>query len=388
MSSERIEVEISKLESGGKVMDASLLPKSVTIYDPGLARTAWCESAITQHGLGHLWFRGQRAADFVELGSIPALLRVLSGIETRDDDSFVDRLDGLASMLDEMGIRDVVRAQGTELRATDILARTLLGLAQTVETAVSETDEALALPVAVRLILAEVTRERRGQNGKTEWVSARQSWAAPFVSGDSEARLLDQLLLWQADHQITCSTAALRVVASSGQRAFKSAIAGLIAWEGPKHAGATENVADILCELAEGTDPSDLMNVFLDGGRRVPGFGHRLFRSEMTDERSLWLSQIRDECENAANSPMLRAAKRFEGLVSEESYFRSRNLFPNPDWYNAQLMLFSGVDRRDLTGVQFAGRSLGFASHWIEQRLDPATRMVRPRQIDSIGIGN
>ncbi|MHB1734883.1 MAG: hypothetical protein ACYCU8_15865, partial [Ferrimicrobium acidiphilum] len=87
MSSYHIDVEITKSESGGGILNASLLPKSVTIYDPGLARTAWCESAITQHAFGQLWFRGRRAADFVERGSVPELLQLLCGIETGDDDS-------------------------------------------------------------------------------------------------------------------------------------------------------------------------------------------------------------------------------------------------------------------------------------------------------------
>lgn len=59
-------------------------------------------------------------------------------------------------------------------------------------------------------------------------------------------RALDTVLLVHADHELNCSTAALRHLASSGVDVYSAASGATAALYGPLHGGATEAVLKML----------------------------------------------------------------------------------------------------------------------------------------------
>ena len=74
-------------------------------------------------------------------------------------------------------------------------------------------------------------------------------------------RALDLIFLLHADHEQNCSTATVRMVASSKANMFASCAAGVCALWGPLHGGANQAVLEMLDEIhASGDDGSKFIN--------------------------------------------------------------------------------------------------------------------------------
>jgi len=102
-------------------------------------------------------------------------------------------------------------------------------------------------------------------------------------------RALDLIFLLHADHEQNCSTATVRMVASSQANLFACAAAGVCALWGPLHGGANQAVVEMLQEIHKsGDDGSKFIAAAKDknSGRRLMGFGHRLYKNYDPGRRS------------------------------------------------------------------------------------------------------
>ena len=84
-------------------------------------------------------------------------------------------------------------------------------------------------------------------------------------------------LILLADHELATSTLAVRVAASVRTSPPAAIAAGLDVVAGPLH-GAASQVAVALFEQASETDPAAAVRSTLADGRRLPGFGHTVYR--------------------------------------------------------------------------------------------------------------
>src|ERR1051325_4090094 len=95
-------------------------------------------------------------------------------------------------------------------------------------------------------------------------------------------KALDLIFLLHADHEQNCSTATVRMVASSRANIFASAAAGVCALWGPLHGGANQAVLEMLKEIHDsGDDGSKFIAAAKDknSGKRLMGFGHRVYKN-------------------------------------------------------------------------------------------------------------
>jgi citrate synthase len=67
-------------------------------------------------------------------------------------------------------------------------------------------------------------------------------------------RALDLIFLLHADHEQNCSTATVRMVASSQANMFACAAAGVCALWGPLHGGANQAVVEMLQSIHDSGD--------------------------------------------------------------------------------------------------------------------------------------
>jgi citrate synthase len=89
---------------------------------------------------------------------------------------------------------------------------------------------------------------------------------------------VDRALVLLADHELATSTLAVRVAASVRTDPLSAVAAGLATVRGPLHGAASRAAAELLDEAAEvGADVA--VRRHLDAGRRLPGFGHSVYRS-------------------------------------------------------------------------------------------------------------
>ena len=80
------------------------------------------------------------------------------------------------------------------------------------------------------------------------------------------------------------------------------------------------------------------------------------------------------------NDPMLGIAKRLEQVALEDEYFKSRNLYPNVDFYSGIIYKAIGIPTEMFTVMFAIGRLPGWISQWKEMT-ENKEPIGRPRQI-------
>ena len=116
-------------------------------------------------------------------------------------------------------------------------------------------------------------------------------------------------------------------------------------------------------------------------GRRLMGFGHRVYKSY--DPRAKILKKMADKVlpEMGKDDPLLDIARELEQIALNDDYFVERKLYPNVDFYSGITYRALGIPE-DMFTVMFAlGRLPGWMAQWREMNLDPKHVIGRPRQI-------
>jgi citrate synthase len=202
---------------------------------------------------------------------------------------------------------------------------------------------------------------------------------------DPEAvKALDLIFLLHADHEQNCSTATVRMVASSKANLFASAAAGVCALWGPLHGGANQAVLEMLESIhRDGDDGSRFIEAAKDktSGKKLMGFGHRVYKNY--DPRAKIIKKACDEVLSKLNraDPLLDIAKKLEEAALQQDYFVERNLYPNVDFYSGIIMRALGIPVEMFTVIFAIGRMPGWIANFKEVAEDPTGRIYRPRQI-------
>ena len=196
-------------------------------------------------------------------------------------------------------------------------------------------------------------------------------------------KAIDKLLILHADHEQNCSTSTVRVVGSSHASLYASVSAGIAALWGPLHGGANQAVIEMLEAIrVDGGDVDKYVAKAKakDDSFRLMGFGHRVYKS--FDPRATIIKKAADDVlkELKINDPVLEIAKKLEKVALEDDYFKSRNLYPNVDFYSGIIYRALGIPT-DMFTVMFAlGRLPGWIAQWKEMR-ENHEPIGRPRQV-------
>ena len=196
-------------------------------------------------------------------------------------------------------------------------------------------------------------------------------------------KALDLIFLLHADHEQNCSTATVRMVASSRANLFASAAAGVCALWGPLHGGANQAVLEMLQQIHdEGDDGSKFIAAAKDkhSGKRLMGFGHRVYKNY--DPRAKIIKKACDDVLSKlhVSDPLLDIAKHLEEAALKDSYFVERKLYPNVDFYSCIIMRAIGIPLEMFTVIFAIGRMPGWIANYKEV-MEAPTRIYRPRQV-------
>ena len=205
----------------------------------------------------------------------------------------------------------------------------------------------------------------------------------PYTIDKRVVNALDKLFILHADHEQNCSTSTVRIVGSSHAGLFASISAGVSALWGPLHGGANQAVLEMLEEIR--VNGGDVEKYILkakdkDDAFRLMGFGHRVYKN--FDPRAKIIKKAADDVLETLgiDDPILDIAKKLEKAALEDDYFKSRNLYPNVDFYSGIIYRALGIPT-DMFTVMFAiGRLPGWIAQWKEMRLNKEP-IGRPRQV-------
>jgi citrate synthase len=192
-------------------------------------------------------------------------------------------------------------------------------------------------------------------------------------------RALDVLFILHADHELNCSTTAMRVVGSSLADPYTATAAATGALYGPRHGGANEAVIRMLTEIGSYENIDDFIRRVKAGEVRLQGFGHRVYKN--FDPRATLIKTVADEVFSVTGqNPLLDIALKLEETALSDSYFVDRKLYPNVDFYSGLIYQAMGFPL-EMFPVLFAiPRTSGWLAHWLEL-IEQDQRIARPRQL-------
>ncbi|MFZ0830507.1 MAG: citrate/2-methylcitrate synthase [Thermoplasmata archaeon] len=188
-----------------------------------------------------------------------------------------------------------------------------------------------------------------------------------------KVRALERYFVLLADHGISASTFALRIVLSTRSDLASATSAALGALKGPLHGGAPPEVLEMLDAVGSVDQVEAWVDRALGERGRLFGFGHPTYRVE--DPRA---TLLRGFAKEVAAPARFALARRFEEVALERLATRrpEQPLFTNVDFYGAVLLEAVGLPRELFTPTFALARTAGWSAHALEQVAQ--NRLVRP----------
>eukprot|EP00019_Armaparvus_languidus_P007696 CAMPEP_0168590656 /NCGR_PEP_ID=MMETSP0420-20121227/6687_1 /TAXON_ID=498008 /ORGANISM="Pessonella sp." /LENGTH=460 /DNA_ID=CAMNT_0008626335 /DNA_START=43 /DNA_END=1422 /DNA_ORIENTATION=- len=200
-----------------------------------------------------------------------------------------------------------------------------------------------------------------------------------YVPDPRLAKALDVMFILHADHELNCSTAAMRHVASAGTDPVTAVAAAASALYGPLHGGANEAALRMLKRIGTPENVPAFVEKVKNKEELLMGFGHRVYKNY--DPRARIIKQVAHEVfEICGRDALVDVALKLEEVALHDSYFIERKLYPNVDFYSGLIYSALGFPT-DMFPVLFTiPRTVGWLAHWYESLGDNG-KIFRPRQI-------
>jgi citrate synthase len=193
------------------------------------------------------------------------------------------------------------------------------------------------------------------------------------------AKAIDTYWICTAEHGLNASTFTARVVASTGADCGAALSSAVGALSGPLHGGAPAYVKPMLEEVQRLGDPERWVREALGSGKRIMGFGHRVYRAE--DPRSRILKRTANELA----SPQVEIAEELEqaALAALQERHPERVLATNVEYYSAIVLDVAQIPPPLAPAMFACSRVAGWSAHILEQKrtgrlFRPSARYVGP----------
>ncbi len=235
--------------------------------------------------------------------------------------------------------------------------------------------KALQLTATLPTIVASYERIRRRKNPLT--VDPKLGHAANFLylltgrKPDPETeRAYNTICMLYADHEMNASTFAACVTASTLADLGGAVTSAVATLAGPLHGGSNQRVMEMLEEISNIENAEKFVDDELAAGRRIMGFGHRIYRT--FDPRALILKEVADGLTRGSGK------RKWFGMAQKiETYvWEKKNLRPNIEFYAAVTLNALGIPKDLMPAVFACNRIVGWIAHIFEQYAD--NRLMRP----------
>ncbi|HKP76915.1 MAG TPA: citrate/2-methylcitrate synthase [Longimicrobiaceae bacterium] len=257
--------------------------------------------------------------------------------------------------------------------------------------------KALYLTAVTPTLVAAYHRLRSGKEPLQP--QAGKSIAANFLymlngedANETRCRTMDAALVLHAEHAMNASTFAARVTAGTLSDVYSAITSAIGTLKGPSHGGANVEVMNMLREIdSSGQDPKAWVHAALEGGKKVMGFGHRVYKA--TDPRAKVLRELADKImAEAGETRWLDLSDKIRAAMAEEMESRGKRIYPNVDFFSASVYTTLGIPMDLFTAVFAIARMPGWTAHLMEQYADnrlirPSSEYVGPRGKTVVPIG-
>ena len=196
------------------------------------------------------------------------------------------------------------------------------------------------------------------------------------VANETRCRTMDVALVLHAEHGMNASTFAARVTAGTLSDVYSAITSAIGTLKGPSHGGANVEVMNMLRDIDEsGEDPGAWVRNALGEGKKIMGFGHRVYKA--VDPRATVLRELADKImAEAGETRWLDLSDRIRVVMGEEMEKRGKKIYPNVDFFSASVYTTLGIEKDLFTAVFALARMPGWTAHLMEQYAD--NRLIRP----------
>ena len=193
-------------------------------------------------------------------------------------------------------------------------------------------------------------------------------------------RGLETYLNTVVDHGLNASTFTARVITSTGSDLVSAIVGALGALKGPLHGGAPGPALDMVFEIGDASRAEAILRAKIEGGEKLMGFGHRVYK--VRDPRADVLALAAERLySRAGDMSLYTLARSVEATAIRllEEYKPGRRLQTNVEFYTALLLHGLGLEVPLFTPTFAISRVSGWIAHAYEQRR--ANRIIRPQSI-------
>lgn len=177
-----------------------------------------------------------------------------------------------------------------------------------------------------------------------------------------EAETMNQTLVLMAEHGFNASTFAARVTASTLSDMYSAITTAVGTLKGPLHGGANQRTMEMMLKIGSLENVEEYITQELEAKRRIPGFGHRVYR-RMADPRAAYFKgKLEALCKEAGDMHWYDMAIKIEQVVGG-----AKGLYPNVDYFCGPLLYTLGIPMDLFTPIFAISRIAGWTAHMIEQ---------------------
>src|SRR5919107_521534 len=197
------------------------------------------------------------------------------------------------------------------------------------------------------------------------------------------SKIFDISLILHAEHSFNASTFAAREIASTRASLYACVGGALGALSGELHGGANIQVMKMLLEIGDLKNVENWVRKRLEGGGRVMGMGHAVYRT--TDPRSEVLATLSRAISKEKDTKWYEITEKVE-LMTKQIMWEKRNIliYPNVDLYSASIYYSLAIPVDLNTPIFAISRIAGWNAHIIEEKFAeaaPKPALYRPKAV-------
>ena len=190
---------------------------------------------------------------------------------------------------------------------------------------------------------------------------------------EEELQIMDMDFILHAEHGSNASAFAARVTASTNSDLHSAVVTGIGTLKGPAHGGAAEEVMKMAEEIGTPDKAEGYARNLLDGGGRVMGFGHRVYKAE--DPRARHMRKPSRSLGEAKGQPQwFQILSKLQEVMQP---YQKRGIFVNVDFYAGSVYYLMDIPDDLFISIFALGRIPGWTLNVVEQFSNNI--LIRPR---------
>jgi len=322
---------------------------------------------------GKLYYRGFSIDDLAENCSFEEIIYLVMIGELPTTGELSEFVSDLKSSMElPEPIIDIIRII-KDAHPMDVLRTSISALA-TFEPEVNDNSTEATLRKGTRLtaqaptIVAAHSRIREGKDPIKP--DPDLSIAANFlymifgeIPDPQDAKLIDKDFVLHAEHGLNASSFGARVSASTQADLHCAITTGISVLKGPSHGGAAESVMSMSLEIGSEDNAAEYVKNTLDGGGRIMGFGHRVYKA--IDPRSLHLQDDLKALGERKGEPKWYSI--LQKVLEVMQPYSRRGICQNVDFFSGAMYYLLGIPEDLFISIFAVGRIPGWTAQVVEQ---------------------